>query len=99
MFTSKAKQKEKFLNSMGNCRVKRLLQEMKNEAIDLPCEGLEVVICNDGAVLFDVGKDGAGVMLIERFRTIPFSLNLTPEEMREFNGGAGLQARFMGYKE
>jgi hypothetical protein len=78
---------------LGNYRIQRLLGIMKSEAVNLPVEGLEAVICNDGVVIFDMEKDGAAISMIKYFRTVPFSLNLTLEEMQKFNGGAGLRER------
>ena len=86
-------------NYLGNYRIRRLLDFMKAEAVDLPDAGVEAVICNDGVVLFDTEKDGAGIMLIKCFRTIPFSLNLTLEEMQEFNGGEGVRERYFTYHD
>lgn len=95
---NKAKRKACKKNYQGNYRVKRLLDYMKNEKVDLPVEGLEAVICNDGVVIFDTEKSGAGIFLVKHFRTVPFSLNLTLEEMQEFNGGAGIRERYFTYK-
>lgn len=34
--------------------------------------------------------------VVKDFRTIPFSLNFTPEQAERFNGGSGVRSRNFG---
>ena len=73
----------------------KLLEELLKKGVDLPVEGTEAVICNDGVVLFDINHKGAGICMVKNQRAIDFNLNLTEEEMQEFNGGKELGERYI----
>lgn len=92
------KKKEKTINKVLD-RLDALLgsptlQKMNKK---LPKDGIEAIVCNDGIVLLNLDKEGWAVSMIKDAVKVDFSLNLTAEEMQEFNGGSGLRERYFPY--
>lgn len=97
MFNS-GKRKEKIINKVAD-RLKILLATPTLQKMDkkLPKDGVEAIVCNDGIVLLNLDKKGFAVSMIKDAVKVEFSLNLTAEEMQEFNGGSGLRERYFPY--
>ena len=80
------------------CRLSSLLDNLLESNSDLPTEGVEAVICEDGVVVFNINAKGSEIFMVKNIRKADFSLNLTEEEMQEFNGGAS-SVRYFPHKE
>ena len=79
--------------------IQRMLDFVKETGKSLKAPNVEAIICNDCVVILDI-KDDAGekvsMCVVKDFRTIPFSLNFTPEQAERFNGGSGVRSRNFG---
>ncbi len=93
--------KKKMKNDKPVCRLDRLLSVLKQQHPDkeLTAEGVEAIVCNDGIVLLNLNSKGFGVSMIKLSVPVDFNLDLTEEEMQDFNGGSGLRERFFPYRE
>lgn len=83
-------------SEMAVARVHRMFDEMIQRKIEF-CQPptVEAVVCDDCVVIVDYREDGSRITLLDKVHKLPFSLNLTPKEMGEFNGGVeGLRQRF-----
>lgn len=80
-------------------RIQRMLDFVKETGKPLNAPNVEAIICNDCVVILDI-KDDAGekvsMCVVKDFRSIPFSLNFTPEQAERFNGGSGVRSRNFG---
>jgi len=99
MFGKKRKYKEP--SEFSVARLQRLFDEMKYRKIEMyEAPTVEAVVCDDCVVILDWRADGSRITLLSRVHKVPFSINLTPKEMEEFNGGAeGLRQRFFPIRE
>lgn len=79
-------------------RIRRMLDFVKETGKPLKASNVEAIICNDCVVILDVKGEGESVSIcvLKDFRTIPFSLNFTPEQIERFNGGSGVRLRNFG---
>lgn len=98
VFINRGKKKMKSDKSM--CRLDRLLSVLKQQHPDkeLVAEGVEAIVCNDGLVILNLTSKGFGVSMIKFTVPVDFNLDLTEEEMQDFNGGAGLRERYFPYR-
>lgn len=83
-------------SEMAVARVHRLLDEMKYKKVEIhEAPTVEAVVCDDCVVILDWREDGSRITLLDKVHHLSFSINLTPKEMQEFNGGTeGLRQRF-----
>jgi hypothetical protein len=91
----------KLKSDMANFRLSRMLREMvqRGEKV-LPKNVLVGVTCEDGFIILSLEEDGFTACMIPSYFSLPdFWLYLSPEEMREFNGGKGLKGRHFKVKE
>lgn len=94
------KRKEKIINKAVG-RLKSLLGTPTLQKMDkkLPKEGIEAIVCNDGLVILNLTSKGFGVSMIKFTVPVDFNLDLTEEEMQDFNGGIGLRERCFPYRK
>lgn len=83
-------------SEMAVARLHRLLDEMKCRHMEInDAPTVEAVVCDDCVVILDWREDGSRITLLDKVHRLNFSINLTPKEMQDFNGGAeGLRQRF-----
>lgn len=83
-------------SEMAVARLQRLFDEMKYKKIDIhEAPTVEAIVCDDCVVILDWREDGSRITLLSKVHQLGFSINLTPKEMEEFNGGIeGLRQRF-----
>lgn len=76
-------------------RILRMLDFVKETEKAIKTPSVQAVICNDCVVVMDIRDEGEDVRMsvIKDFRTIPFNLNFSPEQVEKFNGGSGLSMR------
>ena len=88
--------KYKYPSDFSLARLQWMFDEMIYRKMDIyESPTVEAVVCDDCVVILDCREDGNRITLLSRVHTLPFSLNLTPKEMEEFNGGTeGLRQRF-----
>ncbi len=86
-------------SDMEYSRLKRLLDELIYRKIQLYLNGVKAIVCNDCVVIFHLEEDGYTVTMVPAYEKIGFDLNLTPKEMEEFNGGAGMIGRHFRYRK
>ncbi len=80
-------------------RIKRLLDEMMSQGVEI-LQGIpKAIVCNDCVVIVQVEEKGFTVQIIPTYSTLSFDLNLTPEEIKNFNGGDGSVRYFKFHKE
>ncbi len=91
--------KSKMKSDKQLCRLTRLLDVLMESAEEFPTDGAKAVICDDGVVIFGISKYQTDIMMIKDTCKVNFSMNLTEEEMQEFNGGKGLSVRYTKHKE
>lgn len=98
VFINRGKKKMKSDKSM--CRLDRLLSVLRQQHPDkeLAAEGVEAIVCNDGLVILNLTSKGFGVSMIKFTVPVDFNLDLTEEEMQDFNGGVGLRERYFPYR-
>lgn len=80
-------------------KVKDLLDVLLESKEEFPTDGAKAVICDDSIVIFGISIDQTDIMMIKDTCKVNFSMNLTEEEMQEFNGGKGLSVRYAKHKE
>ena len=83
-------------SEMAVARINRLLDEMKYRNMDIQeAPTVEAIVCDDCVVILDWREDGSRFTLLDKVHKLNFSMNLTPKEMQDFNGGTeGLRQRF-----
>lgn len=81
-------------------RLRRMLKELVARGDEvLPADALVGVVCEDGIVLLDLDKKGYKVCMVKEYLKLPdFWLNLTDEQMSEFNGDKGISTRYFSYR-
>ena len=81
-------------------RLERMLRELgaRGEVKSLSPDSLVAVECDDAVVILSLEKGGYAVFMVKDQIKLPdFRLNLTAEQMQEFNGGKGIRDRFLWY--
>lgn len=91
---------KKITEDLACHRINRMLREMVARGEEqIPKDATVGVLCDDGLVLLDLDKKGFGVCMVKSFFRLPdFRLNLTEDQMIEFNGGKGIRKNYFPYR-
>lgn len=92
---------KKLKDDIAYCRLERMLREMRERGYEnITTDNLYGVVCDDGIILLNFESKGWGVCMVKNYVTLPdFKLNLTEEQMQEFNGGKGIRGRSYQYRK
>ncbi|GEM_PF-4081295 len=86
-------------SDMEYTRIKRMLDEMQRQGVEILQGVPKAIVCNDRVVIIQAEEKGFTVQIIPAYSTLSFDLNLTPEEIKNFNGGDGSVRYFKYHKE
>ena len=92
---------KKLKDDVAYCRLERMLREMRERGYEnITTDNLYGVVCDDGIIILNFEDKGWSVCMVKNYTTLPdFRLNLTEEQMREYNGGKGIKGRFYQYRK
>lgn len=95
------KKKKKLKDDIAYCRLERMLREMVERGYQIvSTDNLLGVVCDDGIILLNFESKGWSVCMIKNSIALPdFRLNLTEDQMQEYNGGKGIKERFYLYRK